>query len=226
MSDHLPDAGKMVCPNCGAAKWDDDEDSFVCGSHKDGYRDFQCRHREPLWRELTTLRAANAALVEEVSALRKDQWIPAACLHILAQHGVPVGSPELLEAKGAVEAEVADLRRTNAALVEELKAHKAVTNDPHALWANWLRGDVNLPAGIGDIRQSEEKASRYRERWLSWRKNALMQERRAEAAEERVKRLEEAGDILDTRADCHCGEFVCNSCRDASAAWEKAKATQ
>jgi hypothetical protein len=71
VSDHLPDAGKMVCPNCGAAKWDDDEDSFVCGSHKDGYRDFQCRHREPLWRELTTIRTANAALVERVKRLEE-----------------------------------------------------------------------------------------------------------------------------------------------------------
>jgi hypothetical protein len=42
----------------------------------------------------------------------------------------------------------------------------------------------------------------------------------------KVKRLEEAGDVLEVRADCHCGEFVCNSCRNASEAWTKAKATQ
>jgi hypothetical protein len=43
--------------------------------------------------------------------------------------------------------------------------------------------------------------------------------------QERVERLEEAGDILDIRADCHCGEYVCNSCRDASSAWRKVKET-
>ena len=45
---------------------------------------------------------------------------------------------------------------------------QAVTNDPHALWVNWLRGSVTLPVGIGDVRQYQE----------------------------RIKRLEEAGDAL------------------------------
>jgi hypothetical protein len=45
---------------------------------------------------------------------------------------------------------------------------QAITNDPHALWINWLRGSVGLPAGIGDVRQYQD----------------------------RIKRLEEAGDAL------------------------------
>ena len=45
---------------------------------------------------------------------------------------------------------------------------QAITNDPHALWANWLRGDVKPPEGIGDVRQYQD----------------------------RIKRLEEAGDYL------------------------------
>ncbi len=45
---------------------------------------------------------------------------------------------------------------------------QAVTNDPHALWANWLRGSVALPVGIGDVRKYED----------------------------RIKRLEEAGDAI------------------------------
>ena len=84
-------------------------------------------------------------LADEVSKLRRDDWVGGACLHLMAQHGVPIGSPELLEAKARVE------------------ALKAVTEDPHALWTNWLRGTVKLPAGIGDIRQSEERAKRIEE---------------------------------------------------------------
>ena len=58
-------------------------------------------------------------------------------------------------------------RQLNAAN-ERIKRLEAVTNDPHALWTNWLRGDVKLPVGIGDVRQYQE----------------------------RIKRLEEAGDNL------------------------------
>jgi uncharacterized protein Yka (UPF0111/DUF47 family) len=53
-------------------------------------------------------------------------------------------------------------------LKERINRLEAVTNDPHALWANWLRGSVTLPVGIGDVRQYQE----------------------------RIKRLEEAGDAL------------------------------
>lgn len=69
MSDHIPDATKMVCPFCGAeketAKW------YRCGSGVSGHREFECLVREPIWRELTTLRTANAALVEEVKRLEE-----------------------------------------------------------------------------------------------------------------------------------------------------------
>ena len=43
---------------------------------------------------------------------------------------------------------------------ERIKRLEAVVNDPHALWANWLRGDVKLPAGIGDVRQYQERIKR------------------------------------------------------------------
>ena len=51
---------------------------------------------------------------------------------------------------------------------ERIKRLEAVINDPHALWANWLRGSVTLPVGIGDVREYQD----------------------------RIKRLEEAGDCL------------------------------
>jgi hypothetical protein len=54
-----------------------------------------------------------------------------------------------------------------------VKALEAVVNDPHALWANWLRGTVKLPAGIGDVRQYQE----------------------------RIQRLVEAGDQIDANGD-------------------------
>jgi len=61
------------------------------------------------------------ALRDEVATLRKDQWVPAALLQILELHRIPVGSPELLEAKLAVEAEIDTLRTANAGLVERVK---------------------------------------------------------------------------------------------------------
>lgn len=48
-------------------------------------------------------------------------------------------------------------------MASRLKELEAVATDPNALWANWLRGTVRLPAGIGDIRQSEERAKRMGE---------------------------------------------------------------
>ena len=54
-------------------------------------------------------------------------------------------------------------------LKDRIKRLEAVTNDPHALWANWLRGDVKLPEGIGDVREYQD----------------------------RIKRLEEAGDKME-----------------------------
>jgi hypothetical protein len=38
-----------------------------------------------------------------------------------------------------------------------------VATDPHALWANWLRGTVTLPAGIGDVRQYQDRVKRLEE---------------------------------------------------------------
>ena len=46
---------------------------------------------------------------------------------------------------------------------ERIKRLEAVTNDPHALWTNWLRGDVKLPVGIGDVRQYENRIKRLEE---------------------------------------------------------------
>jgi hypothetical protein len=46
------------------------------------------------------------------------------------------------------------------AATERIKLLEAVTNDPHALWANWLRGSVALPVGIGDVRQYQDRIKR------------------------------------------------------------------
>ena len=46
---------------------------------------------------------------------------------------------------------------------QRIKRLEAVTNDPHALWANWLRGSVTLPVGIGDVRQYQDRIKRLEE---------------------------------------------------------------
>ena len=43
---------------------------------------------------------------------------------------------------------------------ERIKRLEAVVNDPHALWANWLRGSVALPVGIGDVREYQDRIKR------------------------------------------------------------------
>lgn len=52
--------------------------------------------------------------------------------------------------------------------VEQLESFEQICKDPATLWLQWTRGNVALPEGIGDVR----------------------------AMEERVKRLEAAGDRL------------------------------
>jgi hypothetical protein len=98
---------------------------------------------------------------------------------------------------------VADLGMLCRMLERELNAAnelivrlQAVTNDPHALWANWLRGSVALPVGIGDVREYQD----------------------------RIKRLEEAGDAVEERLGygCGCGG-PCRFCRKTSENWFKAK---
>ena len=53
-------------------------------------------------------------------------------------------------------------RELNAAQ-ERIKRLEAVTNDPHALWVNWLRGSVALPVGIGDVREYQDRIKRLEE---------------------------------------------------------------
>ncbi len=49
------------------------------------------------------------------------------------------------------------------AATERIKLLEAVVNDPHALWANWLRGSVALPVGIGDVREYQDRIKRLEE---------------------------------------------------------------
>jgi tetrahydromethanopterin S-methyltransferase subunit B len=56
-----------------------------------------------------------------------------------------------------------ELLGENRKLKERIKRLESVTNDPHALWANWLRGDVKLPEGIGDVREYQDRIKRLEE---------------------------------------------------------------
>ena len=56
-----------------------------------------------------------------------------------------------------VEDEVGRLTDQRDQLAARVKELEAVVSDPHTLWANWLRGTVQLPAGIGDIRMASDR---------------------------------------------------------------------
>ena len=76
---------------------------------------------------------------------------------------------ELNAAKSKIEllmsanADVARIAGERDAAEKRIKRLEAVTNDPHALWTNWLRGDVKLPVGIGDVRQYQDCIKRLKE---------------------------------------------------------------
>lgn len=173
MSDHIPEAKKMVCPHCQAGV-------LIMDNGK------QCR-------------AASGA------------WVTFACLTSIHQGH----DPRMSQSRECEEAErnrwiteVATLRTANKALEEQLAAYKAVVEDPAALWANWLRKTVKLPAGIGDVRQLEERVKRL-EAWGD--------------------RLEELlGDPPDANCSCHISP-PCNDCvewwaiREAKTEWSQAK---
>jgi hypothetical protein len=105
-----------------------------------------CRDFQPLPMAITAgfwpqeIGALCEQLSEEVARLRKDDWVGGACLHLMAQHGVPIGSPELLEAKARVEAEISALRTAKAALEAQVKRMVAAGDE----MASWLRNPRNL----------------------------------------------------------------------------------
>jgi hypothetical protein len=84
-------------------------------------------------------------------------------------------------------------RELNAAN-ERIKLLEAVTNDPHALWVNWLRGSVALPVGIGDVREYQDRIKRLEEELMDAKnKHAALVADVAlyEDRGERIKRLED-----------------------------------
>jgi hypothetical protein len=99
------------------------------------------------------------------------------------------------------------LERELTASNELIVRLQAVTNDPHALWVNWLRGTVSLPAGIGDVRQYQDRIKRLEEELERTKqdRNAIAKKTREplllklDHAAERIKRLESENDAL--RAD-------------------------
>ena len=101
---------------------------------------------------------------------------------------------------GSVDAEFArSLERHLNGANDLIVRLQAVTNDPHALWDNWLRGSVTLPEGIGDVRQYQDHIQRLEEELMDANnKHAALVADVAlyEDRGERIKRLEKAGDAL------------------------------
>lgn len=60
-------------------------------------------------------------LKRKAELFEKDIWISNALFRLLAEHNVPIGSPELIAAKECGEAEMQALRTANAGLVEKVK---------------------------------------------------------------------------------------------------------
>jgi len=85
---------------------------------------------------------------------------------------------------GSVDAEFArTLERHLNAANELIVQLQAVTNDPHALWANWLRGSVALPVGIGDVREYQDRIKRLEEagdRLADWHLSVVTTREKAE----------------------------------------------
>jgi hypothetical protein len=79
---------------------------------------------------------------------------------------------------------------------DRIKRLEAVTNDPHALWANWLRGDVKLPEGIGDVRQYQDRIMLLEEAGNELRAEEARLLNTNGELERRVKRLIDAGDAM------------------------------
>jgi hypothetical protein len=97
----------------------------------------------------------------------------------------------------SANADVARIAGERDAAEKRIKLLEAVTNDPHALWVNWLRGNVKLPVGIGDVRQYQD----------------------------RIKRLEDAGDDLYANCDLSRWDSTATTARKLADqnAWLKAK---
>lgn len=99
-------------------------------------------HAVEIWPE------AHAALLEHLEGevmrlnrvIESDSCIPSACFRLLAEHGIQIGSQELLAARDRVEAEMQTLRTANAGLVEQVKRLEAAGDE----MAAWLRNPRNL----------------------------------------------------------------------------------
>ena len=94
----------------------------------------------------------------------------------------------------SANADVARIAGERDAAEKRIKRLEAVVNDPHALWANWLRGDVKLPVGIGDVREYQDRIQRLEEQLMDAKNkyavlvaDVVLNEDRAD----RIKQLED-----------------------------------
>ena len=74
----------------------------------------------------------------------------------------------------SANADVARIAGERDAAEKRIKRLEAVTKDPHALWTNWLRGDVKLPEGIGDVRQYQDRVKQLEEENDAMRADLLL----------------------------------------------------
>lgn len=146
------------------------------------FKEMERMHAVEVWPE------AHAALIDHLEGevlrltrvIDSDSWIPAACFGLLAEHGVPIGSPELLAAKDQVEAEMQTLRTANAGLMEKLRE---LEEENRSVYNLMLSGE----------RRGIEKATQELQPQLHALKASVAE---VEQLREQVKRLEAAGDEM------------------------------
>ena len=83
---------------------------------------------------------------------------------------------------------------------------------------------------MSDTPRTDAKSVRFstlcaeRDQWWVSRETSRQLERELAAANERIRRLEAAGNALDNSVACGCGiDGPCNSCRKALDEWRQAK---
>ena len=96
----------------------------------------------------------------------------------------------------SANADVARIAGERDAAEKRIKRLEAVVNDPHALWANWLRGDVKLPEGIGDVRQYQDRVKQLEEENNELRAEEARLLNTNGELERGIKRLIDAGDAM------------------------------
>jgi hypothetical protein len=106
------------------------------------------------WKTLAEIRLAYVGQLERNVNELKDQ-----IMNKPTNDGINDGGPAYPMGWGAQQ-RIDELTQELNSANELIIRLQNVTNNPHALWVNWVRGDVKLPEGIGDVREHQDHIRR------------------------------------------------------------------